>query len=194
MDALLSCGALVVLSGPMFAIGLVVRCTSPGNAVYRARRVGHNGVEFRMYKFRSMYAGADQHGRLITGASDPRVTPFGRWLRQTKLDELPALWNVLKGEMSLVGPRPENPTSVLAYTPEQRRVLSIRPGLTSLASIKYRHEEDLLDGDVDSLYVPIMQDKLRLDLAYIDTASLGRDLRILTQTLRAILHAQQPHP
>jgi lipopolysaccharide/colanic/teichoic acid biosynthesis glycosyltransferase len=182
-------GALLVLSGPLVGIGALVRLTSPGPALYAARRVGRHGREFRMYKFRSMVVGADQRGPLVTAAGDPRVTRLGRWLRRTKLDELPALWNVLIGEMSLVGPRPENPQAVRLYTDQQRRVLSVRPGLTSLATLKYRHEEDLLahGPDLERSYFLIMQDKLRLDLDYLARASLLLDLQILAQTVAALL-------
>jgi lipopolysaccharide/colanic/teichoic acid biosynthesis glycosyltransferase len=194
MDVVLSAGGLIALSGPLLALAALVRLTSPGPAIYGALRVGIHGRLFRMYKFRSMVDGADAAGPLITAAGDPRITPLGHWLRRTKLDELPALWNVLIGDMSLVGPRPENPRSASLYTAQQRRVLAIRPGLSSRASIKYRDEEALLGGgaDLEESYFRVMQDKLRLDLEYVDHASVGADLRIIGTTLATLLHLRSP--
>lgn len=189
MDVVGAGVALLVLGVPMAVIAAAVRASSAGPVLYAARRVGRGGREFDMYKFRTMVAGADQRGPLITAAGDPRVTRLGRVLRRAKLDELPALWNVLVGEMSLVGPRPENPRSVGLYSDEQRRVLSVHPGLTSTATIKYRNEEQLLaGGDLGERYFGIMQDKLRLDQLYLDTASPWLDLRILAQTLGVIVY------
>jgi lipopolysaccharide/colanic/teichoic acid biosynthesis glycosyltransferase len=185
--------SLVVASGPLLVLAALVRATSPGPAIYAARRVGRGGKPFDMYKLRSMVADADRLGPPVTAGGDRRVTPLGHVLRKTKLDELPALWNVFLGQMSFVGPRPENPHSVTQYTPRQRAVLSVRPGLTSLASIKYRHEEALLAraDDWEAGYFAIMQDKLRLDLEYLERASLATDLRILALTVGAILRV---HP
>ncbi|MEW6580001.1 MAG: sugar transferase, partial [Chloroflexota bacterium] len=163
-DLLASAIGLVFLS-PLFAlIALLIRLSSPGPIFYRARRVGRCGREFTLYKFRSMVANADRQGPGITTAGDPRVTPIGRVLRRTKLDELPQLWNVLRGDMSLVGPRPEDPRYVALYTPEQRRVLDVRPGITSLASIEYRHEEAVLRGpDWEQRYIrEVMPAKLTI--------------------------------
>jgi lipopolysaccharide/colanic/teichoic acid biosynthesis glycosyltransferase len=189
VDVVLSACGMVALGVPLLLIGGLVRLTSPGPAVFGARRIGKSGREFRMYKFRSMVVGSDQHGPLVTAAGDPRVTRLGRWLRRTKVDELPALWNVLSGEMSLVGPRPEDPRLVDRYTQQQRRILAVRPGLTGLATVTYPHEEDLLKGGagLDARYFALMQDKLRLDLAYLDSASPQLDLRILVRTLAVLL-------
>jgi lipopolysaccharide/colanic/teichoic acid biosynthesis glycosyltransferase len=151
-------------------------------------RVGRHGVPFKLYKFRSMVVNADKIGAGITTAHDPRITPIGRFLRRTKLDELPQLINVLRGEMSLVGPRPEDPRYVALYTEEQRRVLRARPGMTSLASVRYRNEQALLSGDDwETRYIQqIMPDKLAIDLQYIERATLLSDLGVLWQTFLAL--------
>ena len=187
-DLLASALGLIILS-PIFAlIALLIRLTSPGPVFYRARRVGQGGREFTLYKFRSMVADADRRGPGITTAGDPRVTSIGRVLRRTKLDELPQLWNVLRGDMSLVGPRPEDPRYVALYTPEQRRVLDVRPGITSLASIEYRNEEAVLHGpDWEQHYIhEVMPAKLAIDLRYVQRATLFTDLLIILRTLLAL--------
>lgn len=187
-DLLASALGLIILS-PLFAlIALLIRLTSPGPVFYRARRVGQGGREFTLYKFRSMVADADRRGPGITAAGDPRVTSIGRVLRRTKLDELPQLWNVLRGDMSLVGPRPEDPRYVALYTPEQRRVLDVRPGITSLASIEYRNEEAVLHGpDWEQRYIhEVMPAKLAIDLRYVQRATLFTDLLIILRTLLAL--------
>ncbi|MBI3732942.1 MAG: sugar transferase [Chloroflexi bacterium] len=152
--------------------------------LYASPRVGKDGRLFNMIKFRTMVVGADRRGPLVTAGDDPRVTRIGRFLRRTKLDELPTLWNVLTGEMSLVGPRPENPQSAALYTEAQKRVLTVRPGITSLATVKYRHEEQLLAGssDLEAAYFQIMQDKLALELEYADNQSVWLDLQIIFKT------------
>lgn len=183
-------GVALTLMCPLHVLlGLLVRFTSAGPALYASTRVGRGGREFRMYKFRTMVPDADQRGPLVTCSGDPRATPFGRWLRRSKLDELPSLWNVLVGDMALVGPRPENPHYVRQYSDRQRAVLSVRPGLTSIASIKYRREEDLLVGGpgMADRYLEIMQDKLALDLDYLEAASPAMDLRIMLGTLGALV-------
>ena len=135
-----------------------------------------------------MTEGADQAGPKITAQGDRRVTPVGRWLRILKLDELPQLINVLKGEMSIVGPRPEDPHYVSFYTPEQKRVLSVTPGITSAASICYRHEEQLLASqDWEETYINhVLPDKLRLELEYLETSSFISDLGIIWGTFLAL--------
>jgi lipopolysaccharide/colanic/teichoic acid biosynthesis glycosyltransferase len=188
LDVVLSAAGLVVLALPMLVIVVIIRITSPGPVFYRATRVGRGGRLFRLYKFRSMVVNADQVGPRITGSDDARITPVGRFLRRTKLDELPQLINVLRGEMSLVGPRPEDPKYVSFYTPEQRAVLSVRPGITGAASVMYRHEEALLECDNrEERYVQeIMPAKLALDLEYVRNVSVMRDIKLITQTLRAL--------
>jgi len=187
-DAAASAAGLVVLS-PLFALlAIWIKLDSPGPVFYRAERVGKDGRLFHMLKFRSMVRGAAEMGPGLTARGDPRVTRAGRVLRRTKLDELPQLINVLRGEMSLVGPRPEDPRYVALYSREQRRILSVRPGMTSLASLKYRDEEDLLwNDDVDDLYSRfLMPRKLEIDLAYVDTRTVWSDFKVLAMTIAAL--------
>ena len=188
LDVLASGVGLLVLSPVLLVVSALVRLTSPGPAFHRAVRVGRAGRLFTLYKFRSMKLGAAAAGPGITRAGDDRVTRVGAWLRKTKLDELPQLINVFKGDMSLVGPRPEDPRYVELYSPEQREVLSVRPGITSAASVQYRHEEELLQGeDWERTYrESIMPDKLRIELDYIRHRTLGRDLGILWKTVGAL--------
>lgn len=194
-DFLFALLGLVILFPVFCLIGLIICITSPGPIFYASPRVGLNGKLFKMFKFRSMVTGADRVGPLITASDDRRVTRFGRFLRRTKLDELPALWNVLQGDMSLVGPRPENPKSAALYNEEQRHIWRVRPGITSLATIKYRNEETLLAGaqDLEAKYFEIMQDKLRLELEYIQHRSLWLDIGIILRTLTAIMNKGIPN-
>lgn len=187
-DLIVSVWALVVLWPVMLLVAWLIKRDSPGPALYRARRVGRGGTEFTLYKFRTMHTGADKAGPGITTASDRRITQVGHFLRKTKLDELPQLLNILRGDMSIVGPRPEDPRYVAHYTPEQRRVLEMRPGLTSPASIAYRHESELLKGDDwEQQYIEeIMPAKLALDLDYVRKASVVRDIQIIFQTATAL--------
>ena len=185
-------GALFGLSflSPVFLfIVLVLKLESPGAVFFAGKRVGKRGQPFRMHKFRTMAEPAGGSGPKITAHDDPRITRIGRFLRQTKLNELPQLFNVLKGEMSFVGPRPEDAEFVAHYTPEQREVLSVRPGITSLATILYAGEEKLLSfSDVTKTYVrSILPDKLRLDLLYIRNQSLLLDFDILVQTMLVLI-------
>jgi len=184
-DLLASGAGLVVLSPLFLILALLVRLDSRGPVFYHATRVGRGGKTFRLHKFRTMVADADRQGPGITRADDSRVTRAGRWLRRAKLDELPQLVNVLRGEMSLVGPRPEDPRYVALYTPQQRAILDYRPGITSMASLKYRREEHELAGpDWERRYVEeVMPAKLHLDLAYAQEASLLRDLRLILRTI-----------
>ncbi|KAB2853470.1 MAG: sugar transferase, partial [Anaerolineae bacterium] len=153
-----------------------------------AKRVGKDGREFRLYKFRTMVNNADKQGPGITAAGDNRITRVGRILRRAKLDELPQLINVLRGEMSLVGPRPEDPRYVALYDERQRTVLSVHPGITSLASVEYRNEEKILQGsDWEKLYIEkVMPDKLTLDLQYVENQSLWLDIKIISKTLLSL--------
>jgi lipopolysaccharide/colanic/teichoic acid biosynthesis glycosyltransferase len=189
LDLALSAAGLVLAAPLLLVIAVLVKVTSSGPALYRHQRVGLEGRLFNVLKFRTMVRDADKAGPAITSATDPRITPVGRWLRWLKLDELPQLWNVFKGEMSLVGPRPEVPHYVESYSPAERRVLSVRPGITDPASIAYRHEEELLTGraDLDRYYREvILPDKLNLNLAYLDRMSLLYDLSLLFRTTTAI--------
>lgn len=185
-DAAASLVALMLLS-PLFAlIALAVKLSSGSPVFYRGERIGRGGKPFRILKFRTMHANAG--GPAITHGGDARVTPLGRFLRRLKLDELPQLMNVLRGEMSIVGPRPEAPEYVALYTDAERRVLSVRPGLTSPASLRYRNEAALLaSDDWHERYVnEIMRDKLRDDLNYIDTRTFVGDLRLITRTFLSL--------
>jgi lipopolysaccharide/colanic/teichoic acid biosynthesis glycosyltransferase len=188
-DLLVSAVGLVVLSPLFVVLAIWIKLDSPGPVFYRGRRVGKDGLLFDMLKFRGMVVGAHEEGPGITAKGDPRITRAGRFLRQSKLDEVPQLINVLLGEMSLVGPRPEDPRYVELYTPEQRRVLGVRPGITSLASIKFRHEELLLaQGGGDDFYVQeLMPRKLDIDLAYLERATFWSDLQVLWMTAGAVL-------
>jgi lipopolysaccharide/colanic/teichoic acid biosynthesis glycosyltransferase len=182
--------ALVVLSPVAGAVAIAVRLSGRGPVLHRGTRTGLNGQPFILYKFRTMTAGAALAGPGITSSTDVRITRVGKWLRTTKLDELPQLINVLRGEMSLVGPRPEDPRYVALYTPEQRRVLSLRPGIVSPAAIAYRHEEALLAGfaDIESAYLDeVLPRKLAMDLEYIETQTFFGDLRILGRMMKALV-------
>jgi lipopolysaccharide/colanic/teichoic acid biosynthesis glycosyltransferase len=136
--------ALVLLAPVMFLLAVAVVVSSPGGAFFRQTRVGRHGHTFQLLKFRSMRPGSEAGGQITVGARDPRITGIGHFLRRTKLDELPQLINIVKGDMSVVGPRPEVPRYVALYTAEQRAVLTVRPGLTSMASIAYINENEVL--------------------------------------------------
>jgi lipopolysaccharide/colanic/teichoic acid biosynthesis glycosyltransferase len=175
----------LIILAPVFAVvAILVKLDSPGPVFFRGERVGQDGSIFHILKFRSMVSDAASKGAAITCRRDPRVTQVGRWLRKTKLDETPSLINVLRGEMSLVGPRPEAPSWVERYTPRQRAVLSVKPGITGLAQIKYRSEEELLSGiDLEAEYLKIMNDKLTIDLGYVENRSIVLDISILWNTV-----------
>jgi len=189
IDASSSFVALLVLC-PLFAIvGIIIKCTSPGPVLYWQQRVGRGGRIFRIAKFRSMVVGADKKGLGITISGDARVTRVGVFLRKSKIDEFPQLWNVLKGEMSLVGPRPELPQYVSGYTPEQRLVLQVRPGITDPASIRYRHEEAVLatSTNPDEFYRGvILPDKLTINLQYIREISVYSDIKCVIHTMTSL--------
>jgi lipopolysaccharide/colanic/teichoic acid biosynthesis glycosyltransferase len=187
-DLTVSTAALLILSPLLVTLALLVKLTTPGPVFYRAIRVGRNGTTFNLLKFRSMVVNADKIGPAVTGATDPRVTPIGRFLRRSKLDELPQLVNVLRGQMSIVGPRPEDPRYVALYTDAQRKILSVRPGITSPASVAYRNEEAILTGaDWERTYIRhVMPAKLAIDLDYVGRDSLRRDMRVILETLRGL--------
>ncbi|HZW28300.1 MAG TPA: sugar transferase [Trueperaceae bacterium] len=187
-DVLLSGAALLVLSPLLAAVAVAVPLASPGPALYRARRVGLNGAPFTMYKFRTMHVGGA--GAPITAGDDPRVFPLGKLLRRLKVDELPQLVNVLKGDMSIVGPRPEDPDIVARhYSPAHMETLAVRPGLTSPGSVYYYAvgEETLRHGDAVDAYVErLLPVKLALDLVYVREASLAYDLALVVRTAAVI--------
>jgi lipopolysaccharide/colanic/teichoic acid biosynthesis glycosyltransferase len=166
-------------------IALVIKVSDGGAVFYGQVRVGRNGQLFKIWKFRSMVPNADRVGVAITQGADPRITRIGRWLRGTKMDELPQLWNVFVGEMSLVGPRPEVPKYVALYSPSQREVLRFRPGMTDVASLSFRDEEGLLAGapDVEDFYVRhCLPKKIDLNLEYQRAASVLGDLGVIART------------
>lgn len=163
---------------------------SRGSGFYRQLRVGRYGKDFYVYKFRSMRVGADKQGLITVGGRDPRITRIGYFIRKYKLDELPQLFNVLKGDMSLVGPRPEVRKYVDLYTEEQRKVLSVRPGITDYASIEYVDENTILGqaDDADKAYVElIMPDKIRYNMKYINNRSLKEYFKIIFLTFWSIV-------
>lgn len=189
-DTVASASALILLFPVLFICGMLVAVTSSGGAFFDQKRVGRNGREFGLLKFRTMRVGSEAKGQITVGAKDPRITGIGYFLRRTKLDELPQLWNILIGDMSIVGPRPEVPKYVAMYTPEQRKVLTVRPGLSSLASIAYINENEILgrSSDPERTYIEeVMPAKLELDLKYVREQSLGLDLRIIAGTIRKLL-------
>ncbi len=172
---------------PLFiVIMILIKIFSPGPIFYHQQRIGRNGILFRLYKFRSMVVNADRIGTSVTTEKDPRITPIGRFLRKTKIDELPQLWNVLKGDMSLVGPRPDVPEIVQKYTPEMKRIFQIRPGITSVATLHLRDEEAILarvqdpERFYENVLVPL---KVKLAMEHVDRNSFAFDLKILFQTI-----------
>jgi len=189
MDVVASLAGLAVLSPLFMLVALAIKFDSSGPVFYKARRVGKDGKLFLLYKFRSMVADAEKQGPGITATGDVRITNVGRFLRHSKLDELPQLINVLKGDISLVGPRPEDPRYVAGYTEEQKEILRFKPGITSAASLVYRNEETLLSGeDWERTYrAKILPDKLRIDLEYLRQRSVMKDIRLVFHTLARVL-------
>jgi len=189
-DLLLAGTGLAVLSPLLLVLALWIKLDSPGPVFFRQERVGRGGALFRIHKLRTMTHTSSAHGPQITVGADRRVTRAGRLLRHYKLDELVQLIDVLKGDMSLVGPRPEVPRYVAMYPPAVRdKVLSVRPGITDLASIEYRDEAGVLAAaaDPEAEYVNVvMPAKLRLAMQYVDQASLATDLRLIARTLRTV--------
>jgi FlaA1/EpsC-like NDP-sugar epimerase/lipopolysaccharide/colanic/teichoic acid biosynthesis glycosyltransferase len=190
MDLVLGAILLVLVLPVLGLVAIAVAADSTGPVIYGAQRVGRNGRPFTMWKFRSMARGADRVGPSVTGAYDYRITRVGAFLRRTKLDELPQLVNVLAGRMSLVGPRPEAPQYVERWTPVERAVLTVRPGITGPTQVAYIDEEELLVGDADAVYQDqLLHAKLAVDLEYVRAYSLRGDLALLWKTLVGILSA-----
>ena len=189
LDLVITIPGLLLLSPLLLVLALWITLDSEGPVLYRGKRVGQDGRPFLMYKFRTMVVGAEKRGPAVTYRDDPRITGAGRFLRRAKLDELPQLLNVLRGEMSLVGPRPEDPSYVAFYTPEQRLALSVKPGITGPTQLEYRDEASMLQGEgVDEEYVTrLMPEKLKLDLEYVRDRSLLLDLKILWRTATTML-------
>ncbi len=190
MDLVVSGCALAVLWPVLTLIAVAIKADDPGPVFYRQVRVGKDGRPFRIFKFRTMIVDADKKGLQITVGRDSRITRMGAFLRRTKLDELAQLLNVFAGEMSFVGPRPEVQKYVDLYTPYQRQVLLVRPGITDYASIAYRNENDLLAGaeDPERMYIDvIMPDKIELNMKYLREISPVADIKLIFKTIAAVI-------
>lgn len=189
-DAAFSAVAMVILSPLLLVLAVAVKLSSPGPCFYRGLRIGWHGTPFKIIKFRSMIANAEHVGGPCTASDDPRITPAGRFLRRYKLDELPQLFNVLKGDMSIVGPRPEVAEYVSLYTPEEREILSVRPGITDWATLWNPDEEAALAGAANPEKVyrdDIRPEKLRLQLKYVRNHSFRTDMGIVARTMGLVI-------
>ena len=185
-DFILSLIGIIVLSPIFIIVSIAIKLDSRGKILFLQKRVGRYGKEFNIYKFRTMVSNAEKLGKQITVGNDNRITKVGSFLRKYKIDELPQLFNVLKGDMSLVGPRPEVPKYVKLYSDEQKKVLNVRPGITDMASLRYKDENEIL-GKVDNpeeYYINvIMKDKLNLNLEYIEKSNIFFDLYLIIKTV-----------
>ena len=189
-DILVSGIGLLCLSPLLLIVAIWIKLDSPGPIFYRQVRVGRYNKDFRIFKFRSMPIGSDKGSLVTIGGRDPRITRSGYFIRKFKIDELPQLINVLVGDMSLVGPRPEVRHYVNYWTPEQMHVLDVRPGITDPASIKYRNENELLAQaeDPEKYYIEvIMQEKIKLYLEYAEKSSFWYDIKLIFQTFKVII-------
>ena len=189
-DIVFSGIGLIVLSPLFLILYILIRLESEGGGFYRQQRVGRNGCEFGLWKFRSMRVGADKNGLITVGGHDPRITKMGYFIRKYKLDELPQLWNVLVGDMSLVGPRPEVKKYTDLYTEKQRRVLNVRPGITDYASIEYVDENTILGRaeDPDRVYVEqIVPAKMALNMKWIENQGVVEYFKIIFLTFWGII-------
>lgn len=189
-DVIASGLGLVVLSPLFLVLAIWIKLDSKGPVFYRQVRVGRNNKDFRIFKFRSMRVGADKGSLVTIGGRDPRVTRSGYWIRKFKQDELPQLINVFIGDMSLVGPRPEVRHYVDYWTPEQMRVLDVRPGITDPASIKFRNENELMEKaeDPEKYYIEvIMQEKIKLYLEYVEKHNFFYDIALIFKTFWVIV-------
>jgi lipopolysaccharide/colanic/teichoic acid biosynthesis glycosyltransferase len=192
-------GIALVLLAPLFlVVAVAVKVDSRGPVFYRQTRVGRDGCLFSIWKFRTMARNADRMAANVSPADDPRITRVGRTLRSWYVDELPQLINVLVGHMSLVGPRPETPEYVALYSPEERRVLALKPGMAGPSTLAFMDEPELLAvaENAEFLYVDrILHERVRVDLAYLDDLSIGYDLRLLGRQAMAILRKRNGrHP
>lgn len=195
-DLLIAGTGLLLLAPLLLVIALAIRLDSRGPALFRQQRVGRHGRAFRIHKFRTMVAEAPERGLGLTVGDDPRITRVGRLLRGKRLDELPQLIDVIRGDMSLVGPRPELPRYVAHYPPALRdKILGVRPGITDLASIRFRDEGELLAAapDPERTYIEqVLPEKLRLAALYVDSATLAGDARLILRTLAVLLFGAEP--
>lgn len=190
LDVLISLLGLIILSPVLLVVAIVIKLTSKGPVFFNQNRVGKGGRDFKVYKFRSMYTNAEKKGFLTVGGRDSRVTPVGYYIRKYKIDEIPQLLNVLKGDMSIVGPRPEVRKYVDMYSERQRRALIVRPGITDYASIAYRNENDLLahKENPEKYYVEvILPEKIELNFLYINNRSVREYFKIITKTVKVSL-------
>lgn len=190
LDILFSFIGIVILSPVFLILYIAIRLESKGGGFYKQIRVGKDSKDFGLYKFRSMRVGADKKGLITVGGRDPRITKVGYFIRKYKLDELPQLFNVLTGDMSLVGPRPEVRKYVDLYTDEQKKVLSVRPGITDYASIEYVDENEILGkaDDPDKAYIEqIMPDKIRYNMKYINNQSVKEYFKVIFLTIYRII-------
>jgi lipopolysaccharide/colanic/teichoic acid biosynthesis glycosyltransferase len=191
LDRLTAALLLIAFSPILLVVSVLVKLTSKGPIFFRQDRVGKNGKNFRIVKFRTMLQNAESMGPQVTSADDKRMTKLGRVLRATKLDEYPQLWNVLVGEMSLVGPRPQVPRYVNRFDPKDREIiLSVLPGITGPTAIKFRHEERILEGKAnrEQFYIDVLLPvKCAIDVEYVRGRTLGGDIKILFQTLGLFL-------
>jgi lipopolysaccharide/colanic/teichoic acid biosynthesis glycosyltransferase len=191
-DVAVSLAAIIVLIPVLVVIAVAVKLDSPGPVLYRQERVGRNG-RFRLLKFRTMVVDADRLAPNVSATGDPRVTRLGRFLRRWYLDELPQLLNVLRGDMSLVGPRPETPEFVALLTPEERRLLTVRPGLAGPSTLAFMNEAELLAEAADPVShyaTTILHDRVRADLSYLEHRSIRYDIRLLCAQVLAIVRRQ----
>lgn len=190
VDIILSLIGLIILLIPFIIISVIIKLTSKGPVFYRQERIKRGDVPFRIFKFRTMVQDADKKGMLITVGEDNRITGIGKFLRKSKIDELPQLINVLIGDMSFVGPRPEVPKYTALYDEYQKNVLKIRPGITDLASIKYKDEASVLakSENPEETYInEIMQEKLRINLEYIEKISVIQDIKLIFITVLEVI-------
>lgn len=190
LDIIFSTLGIIILLPLFMIICLIIKADSKGGCFFIQERIGKDGKPFGIYKFRTMRSGADVDGLLTIGTHDKRITRVGTFLRKTKIDELPQLWNVLKGEMSIVGPRPEVEKYVLLYSEEQRKVLNIRPGITDYASIEYVNENEILSqtNDPDKAYIEeVMPHKIELSMRYLEHYTVSEYLKIIFLTLKKII-------
>jgi lipopolysaccharide/colanic/teichoic acid biosynthesis glycosyltransferase len=185
LDVFFSIFGLLLLSPILFIISLIIQLESKGGIFYLQERIGKNGIPFKLFKFRSMAVGSDSKGLLTVGMNDARITKSGQFIRRYKIDELPQLINVLKGEMSLVGPRPEVKKYVDLYTETQRKVLSVKPGMTDLASIEFSHENEILETqeNPEEYYIQeIMPKKIELNMLFIENTNLINYFKLILKT------------
>ena len=190
LDIIASICGLIILSPLFIILGIWIKLDSKGPVFYKQIRVGQYGKDFALYKFRSMRVGADKKGLITVGGKDNRITKVGYFIRKYKLDEFPQLLNVLKGDMSLVGPRPEVRKYVDLYTDEQKKVLSVRPGITDYASIEYVDENEILGKaeDPDKTYIEvIMPDKIKYNMKYINNRSVIEYIKVIFLTFKSII-------